>query len=314
MSLLFANGGAKKTKTKSKKKKSSQKASMLTGKLRPPVDVRSQTSIGAFEDLLGHGPITIILVYADWCGACTRFKENTWNDIVTMPPNQRTVNIAAVREDMLPLTSISDAKIDGYPSLLLVGKDKKPAEFISESGQATNALPNNEKENIMKILTAPMPKSINNPPVPNNLRDLPTANSENVLVTTNSLKVTAPKSRNSKNLLSGINMNNSTVINESPLPPNMTADLSVAVNDAEVRSQMPGSMPGTMRGTKQMGGSCSACQMPQLGGARTMKKRKGGLYSALIGIAEKGLPAALLVGLASKKSKKSKKRTRKHKK
>lgn len=306
MSLLFANGGAKKSKTKSKKKKSSQKASTLTGKLRPPVDVRSKTSIGAFEDLLGRGPITIILVYADWCGACTRFKENTWNDIVTMPPNQRTVNIAAVREDMLPLTSISDAKIDGYPSLLLVGKDKKPAEFISESGQATNALPNNEKENIMKILTAPMPKSINNLPVP-------TATPNNVLLTTNSLMVTPPKNRNSKNLLSGMNMN--TVINESPLPPNMTADLSVAVNDAEVRNvntgTMPGSMPGTMRGSKQMGGSCSACQLGQFGGARTMKKRKGGLYSALMGVAEKGLPAALLVGLASKKRNK---RTRKYKK
>ena len=269
MGLLFANGGAKKKKSKKNSKKS--KTTTLTGSLSAPVDVRSQNSIPAFEDLIGKGPITIILIYADWCGACTRFKENTWNDVVAIPPTQRNINIASVREDMLPLTSISNAKIDGYPSLLLVGKDKKPAEFINESGEATNAVPHNEKQNILTIIKSPIAKNLN---------------------------TNAPKNLNSKNLLTG-NSNNPIVLNQSPLPPNMSADLSMAIDNAEAR-------------TKQMGGSCSACQIPMRGGgASTRTQRKGGLYNALLGITQAGLPAALLVTLASKTGRK---RTRKQKK
>lgn len=287
MGLLFANGGAKKKKTKKSSKKSKTIQKTLTGTLSAPVDVRSQTSIPAFEKLIGNGPITIILVYADWCGACTRFKENTWNDVVNIPPTQRNINIAAVREDMLPLTSISDAKIDGYPSLLLVGKDKKPAEFLNESGESTNALPNNEKENILKIIKSPVPKEIQTMNVTMNSND-----------NTRNLNVTKPKNLNAKNLLTG-NSTNPIVSNQSPLPPNMTADLSAAIDNAEVR-------------TKQMGGSCSSCMVPmQAGGSQTRKQRKGGLLNALISVAEKGLPAAALIGLTSKVRHK---KTRKYKK
>ncbi len=292
MGLLFANGGAKKKKTKKSGKKTIRKT--LTGQLSAPVDVRSQNSIGAFEDLLTKGPITIILIYADWCGACTRFKENTWNDVTTIPPNQRKLNIASVREDMLPLTSIKNAKINGYPSLLLVGKDKQPAEFLDEQGQPTNAMPNNEKENILKILKTSYP---NVPPANSN-----TTTPKNSINTSNSntnslVAVNEPKNLNAKNLLTATS--NVIVTNQSPLPPNMSADLSVSVDDAEVR-------------TKQMGGSCSACQVPMMrGGAKSRKQRKGGLLNALISITEKGLPAGILVGLSSKVRHK---KTRKHKK
>jgi hypothetical protein len=285
MGLLFANGGAKKKKTK----KASKKAKTLTGQLSAPVDVRSQNSLGAFEDLLTKGPITIILIYADWCGACTRFKENTWNDITAIPPTQRKLNIASVREDMLPLTSIKNAKINGYPSLILVGKDKQPAEFLDEQGQPTNAMPNNEKDNILKILKTSYP---NMPPTtalePLNRNVLPEYNSNKNMVVPN------VKNINAKNLLSS----NVVVSNQSPMPPNMTADLSSAVDEAEVR-------------TKQMGGSCSACQVPTMMRGGSRKQRKGGLLNALLSITEKGLPAAILVGLSSKVRHK---KTRKNKK
>ena len=39
-----------------------------------PMDVRSKSDVGAFENLLGRGPLTIVLVYADWCGHCQTFK------------------------------------------------------------------------------------------------------------------------------------------------------------------------------------------------------------------------------------------------
>jgi len=48
---------------------------------------------------------------------------------------------------------LSSAKINGYPSVLVVGKDGKPAEFKDEStGEATNAMPNARDVEMMKGL------------------------------------------------------------------------------------------------------------------------------------------------------------------
>ena len=128
---------------------------MRMGRIMSPVDVRSADKVGAFEGMLGSGPITLVLVYADWCGHCQRFKKETWNDLTAM--SNRKMNIAAVRDDMLPKTSLANSKIKGYPSLMLVGTDKRPAEF-SEDGEVTNAMPSNEKKNLQSLLQTPLPE------------------------------------------------------------------------------------------------------------------------------------------------------------
>ena len=116
------------------------------GKLNP-IDVRSKSDVGALEALLGRGPLTIVLVYADWCGHCQTFKQNMWNEVTAMP--NKTLNTASIHYDMVEKTSLKNAKIDGYPSLLLVGTDKKPATFKAESGQ-TNAMPAPESVDELK--------------------------------------------------------------------------------------------------------------------------------------------------------------------
>ncbi len=144
--LVFSNGGAKR---KSRK--------VTRGRVSKAMDVRSRKQIKGFEDLLGKGPLTLVLVYADWCGACHRFRENTWKDIQNLP--NKSVNLMSVREDVFPETSLKNTKINYYPSLLLVGNDKKPAEFTSPKGEVTNALPNNSKELLTKIVTSPLPET-----------------------------------------------------------------------------------------------------------------------------------------------------------
>ncbi len=116
------------------------------GKLNP-VDVRSKADVGAFEGLLGKGPLTIVLVYADWCGHCQTFKQNMWNEVSAMP--NKNLNTASVHYDMVENTSLKNAKIEGYPSLLLVGTDKKPATF-KEEGKTTNAMPTPESVDELK--------------------------------------------------------------------------------------------------------------------------------------------------------------------
>lgn len=180
--LVFANGGAKR---KSRK--------VTKGKLTKPMDVRSRGQIKDFEKLLSKGPITLVLVYADWCGACHRFRENTWKEIESMP--NKTMNISAVREDMFPETSLKNTTISQYPSLLLVGNDKKPAEFPTPSGTPTNVLPNNSKEALTKIVTSPMPTANE---IANNMTAISTARKTATQKNTNSVvKATQPTIVNS---------------------------------------------------------------------------------------------------------------------
>jgi thiol-disulfide isomerase/thioredoxin len=114
------------------------------------VDVRSKKDIPEFEKLISTGPITIVLVYADWCGHCTTYKKNVWNNLLNM--KGRNVNLASVHHDQLVNTSQAEAKINGYPSVLIIGNDKKAAKF----NDGTNALPNaNDMEAMEKMVKSP---------------------------------------------------------------------------------------------------------------------------------------------------------------
>lgn len=111
------------------------------------VDVRNSNDVKKLETTIQTGPITIVLVYADWCGHCTRFKEDIWSKLLAKP---RKVNLASIHHDQLGNTSLRDAKIKGYPSVLIVGKDGKPAVFKSDE-DPTNAMPHADLETLEKI-------------------------------------------------------------------------------------------------------------------------------------------------------------------
>ena len=128
------------------------------GKVSLPMDINSSSAVPAFESMLTKGPMAVVLVYADWCGHCDKYKKNVWSPLKSV--KNRTVNMASVREDMLANTSLKDAKIDGYPSILVVGKDKKPAVFNSNSG-STNALPeSNDVSTMTSLVTSPVAKEV----------------------------------------------------------------------------------------------------------------------------------------------------------
>jgi thiol-disulfide isomerase/thioredoxin len=116
------------------------------------LDVRSKADVGKLMDLLKQNKIVLILVYADWCGHCQTFKKDVWAPLSAMP--NRKVPLAAVNETMLAETPAAAAKIDGYPSVLMMGQDMKAAEFEGESGEPTNAMPNTRDLEAMKTIVA----------------------------------------------------------------------------------------------------------------------------------------------------------------
>lgn len=146
--------------------------------VKKSVDVRSKKDVEELEKNIKMGPITIVLIYADWCGHCTNFKENVWSKLTAKSHN---ANLASVHHDQLENTSLRDAKIKGYPSVLVVGQDGKPATFTSEGEEdVTNAMPTTDlktletiadahAKSILKDINAENPKPITPPDARKNL-------------------------------------------------------------------------------------------------------------------------------------------------
>ena len=125
------------------------------------IDVRSAKDIPAFEQLILSGPLTLVYVHADFCGHCKDFSQNVWNKV---PKTNKPINAASVHYDMVDQTSLKNAKIEGYPSLLLVGKNKEPASFTNEMGTKTNAMtePPKTPEELSQLLETPIQSPVKN--------------------------------------------------------------------------------------------------------------------------------------------------------
>ena len=102
------------------------KRSLKMGKLMPYVDVRSKSDIPKFESMVKTGPV-LVLVYADWCGHCQRFKQNMWDEVAKS--ENKAMNTAAVHYDMVENTSMAQTPIEGYPTLFEV--KATPKENVS---------------------------------------------------------------------------------------------------------------------------------------------------------------------------------------
>lgn len=98
------------------------KRSTKMGKLQPYVDVRSEKDIPLFESMIKTGPV-FVLVYADWCGHCKRFKTEMWDEVANS--NTKAVNTAALHYNMVDKTSMRQTPIEGYPTLFEVKSTPK---------------------------------------------------------------------------------------------------------------------------------------------------------------------------------------------
>jgi len=116
------------------------------------ISVRSPDDLKDLEKLISVGPVTFILVHADWCGPCQMYKP-TWKELENVPG--RTANMAMVHHDMVDHSPmLKKAKIPGYPTVLKV----YPNGTIEKYEGNTNAVPNiRDKSTMTKELTTKTP-------------------------------------------------------------------------------------------------------------------------------------------------------------
>ena len=157
------------------------------GSLSLPLDVRSKGQIGELMKRITKGPLTIMLVYADWCGHCHHFMPHF--DKAAKNSNR---SIQAVKVNDTMMSAVNEAikgknhnaksiNVEGYPSVMLVGQDGneisqiepvKNTEVMTKVMNQSAALAN--EAGITSNDNAPDEESDMNTSIrPNNMRNTP---------------------------------------------------------------------------------------------------------------------------------------------
>ena len=109
--------------------KTQKKRRMPTEDMINSVDVIKTKQIPKLSDILRNNKFTIVLIWANFCGHCHTFKEQIWNKLLAN--KNRKAGLASIHYDQLDTTppEIPKKVPNGYPTVLFIGKDKKPMKF-----------------------------------------------------------------------------------------------------------------------------------------------------------------------------------------
>lgn len=152
------------------------KRKSVMGRIMKPIDVSSMKDLGEMEKRIRQGPITFVLVYADWCGHCHTYKPLF--EKAAQSAKNRSVQVVSLNEQMLPaanthmsqnVKSSEAINVEGYPSVIVLSPEgKKVSELdtsIRKPEQIKSAM---EKSGIATATaTATVPSQPKQTPMPN---------------------------------------------------------------------------------------------------------------------------------------------------
>jgi hypothetical protein len=147
-----------KGRKKAKKVKASATVNSGPNMKYDQIDVTKLEQVSKLVEHIKNNIVTLVLIYADWCGHCGVFKNGMWKKLAGM--KNRKMAMAMINETVLKDTPFADLKIDGYPTTTLVGSDMKAATIKKENGEHSNALPDHNNEEKMSSLVTMDPKEI----------------------------------------------------------------------------------------------------------------------------------------------------------
>jgi thiol-disulfide isomerase/thioredoxin len=242
------------------------------GKLLPPVDITSPSQLNELDKRISIGPITLVMIYADWCGHCTRFKpmmEELENS------TGRSVQVARVRDNVLPQSALANIPNEGYPSLMLIKKDGTAAPFLDKEGNKTNVIPEHtdmpKMESIVRNAGTPQGVSLLNSEQP--------ANEIQEMSNPSASGFSAP-------------------VSASGIPKNIVADRLSQASVAQLNNRLATSKNALVQQSTQQGGA----------------QQGGGLWSYLLSNSQRVAPAAALLLASTLLNKKKTRKSRKSRK
>ena len=177
----------------SKKSRRHHKVQSTVGNILPPIDVRSPKDIPGFMKRVLAGPVTVVLVYADWCGHCVEFMPK-FKSMIRSP--ERTTQVASIESSMEKQvkealeknnSQVKPINVEGYPTTLIMDNNGNNLKTIPRESLSTvlkEGGPLAEKS-IAKSPTAQLPIAQPSPnmqqqpipqPSPRNMQQPPTKN------------------------------------------------------------------------------------------------------------------------------------------
>ena len=136
--------------------RSYKRAQSTMGKIMPPIDVRSMGDISGMLKRIMTGPITIVLVYADWCGHCHKFMPEfdaaanstkasvqtiKVNDSMLQKTNDAINNIQG--NNNRPNTNTLD--VDGFPTVIAVNNKGEKISVVPQNVSIKSTIENGAK-------------------------------------------------------------------------------------------------------------------------------------------------------------------------
>jgi hypothetical protein len=116
--------------------------------------VDMESKIPELEKILKNGKMTVVLVFADWCGHCHHFQKDIWNP---MCEKEAIHNRVSVRDDMISKTSLKNANFEYLPSVMVVNEKGGLESFPSPEGKPTNVIPTPKSiEDMTRIANVPL--------------------------------------------------------------------------------------------------------------------------------------------------------------
>ncbi len=167
--------------------------------------------------------MAMVLVYADWCGYCTQFKDKVWNDSTLS--KTKNVNAAAVHYDMLENTSLKNTPVKGYPSMFLVGTDKEAKEVPTPQTSQDLLKFDNTSANVLNNTKNGNKNNTTNGNNNNNTNNMNNNNTNNNMADGNETQELEPSPSNNSPLNTNTNMNKYSPSNNSPLNNNSYSPL-----------------------------------------------------------------------------------------
>jgi hypothetical protein len=198
------------------------------------IDVKTVEDIVKLTSHIKSNPVTLVLIYADWCGHCGTYKEGVWNKLANLP--NRKVGMAQINEKVLAQTPLSGLKFKGFPSTALVGKDMVPASMQDESGEETNALSNSNDFETMKKIVSTNPRSVVSS---NGSKKISSDEQQSVKLTRDAESHREEEGKNAVDELDNVSPDDSTVVQN---PPTVEDDIMSTQQVEPVKKAVGGSL------------------------------------------------------------------------
>ena len=146
------------------------KRKSVMGRIMKPIDVSSMKDLGEMEKRIREGPITFVLVYADWCGHCHTYKP-LFNKAVQSAKN-RSVQVVSLNEQMLPaanthmsqnVKSSEKINVEGYPSVIVLSPEGKKVSELDTSIRNPEQIKSAMEKSGVATATATIPATTSEP-------------------------------------------------------------------------------------------------------------------------------------------------------